>query len=107
MDRLDANEGIGAISLAIAAWIRCVTAEDEQGRRSVIDDPLNHQLANLPSSTTNSASDVVDAVLGLSDIFELRAAGSAVFRDSLIASLDAIVCHGAGGAVRRLELKSS
>ncbi len=107
MDRLDANEGIGAISLAIAAWIRYVTAEDEHGRRNVIDDPLKHQLANLPSSTTNRASDVVDAVLGLSDIFEPRAAGSAVFRNSLVASLDAIVCHGAAGAVRRLGPESS
>ena len=106
MDRLDANEGIDAISLAIAAWIRCVTAEDGRGRRNVIDDPLSHQLASLPSSTTSSAGDVVDAVLGLSDIFEPRAAGSADFRNSLIASLDAIVRHGAGGAVRRLATRS-
>jgi fructuronate reductase len=105
MDRLDANEEIDAISLAIAAWIRCVTAEGERGRRSVIDDPLNDQLAKLPSSTTNKASDVVDAVLRLADIFEPRAAGSAVFRNSLVASLDAIVCHGAGGAVRQLETR--
>ena len=71
----------------------------------MIDDPLNDQLAKLPSSTTNKASDVVDAVLRLADIFEPRAAGSAVFRNSLVASLDAIVCHGAGGAVRQLETR--
>jgi mannitol-1-phosphate/altronate dehydrogenase len=59
-------------------------------------------LASLPPSTTNNASDVVDAVLGLADIFAPRAAGSAVFRNSLVASLDEIARHGASGAVRRL-----
>ena len=99
MDRLDANQGIGAISLAIAAWIRYVSSEDEHGRRRDIDDPLIDQLAMLPSSTTNSAGDVVDAVLGLTDVFESRAARSTVFRNSLVASLESIVRKGMRGAI--------
>ena len=85
----------------IAAWIRYVSGEDEHGRRRVTDDPLSYQLADLPSSTTSSASDVVDAALSLSDIFESRAASSSVFRNSLVVSLDAIVSHGASGALKR------
>lgn len=99
MDRLDANRGIGAISLAIAAWIRYVSGEDEHGRRRVPDDPLKDQLAGLPSSTTNSASDVVDAVLGLADVFETRVARSAVFRNGLVMSLESIVRFGVRGAI--------
>lgn len=101
-DRLDANESIDTIALAVAAWIRYVTIEDEHGRRNVIDDPLSDKLANLPSSTQHTASDVVDAVLGVAEVFAPRVAGSAVFRNGLVTSLDAIVRHGAGGAVRRL-----
>ena len=105
MERLGANKGIGAISLAIAAWIRYVSGEGEHGLRRTLDDPLSGQLANLPSSTTNSASDVVDAVLELTDIFEPRAAGSAVFRNSLVASPESIVGHGVRVAIAGFELQ--
>ena len=102
MDRLDAGQPIPAISLVIAAWIRYVSSEDENGRRRVLDDPLANQLGKLPSSNSNTASEVVDAALGLADIFTSKAAGSAVFRNSLVASLDEILRHGVGAAVRRL-----
>ncbi len=100
MDRMDAGQSISAISLVIAAWIRYVSSEDESGKRRELDDPLNDKLARLPSSSAHSASDVVDAVLNLSDIFESRAARSAVFRNSLVVSLNSIVRYGIAGAIR-------
>jgi len=106
IDRMDAGQSVSAISLAIAAWIRYVSGEDEHGLRRVLDDPMGYQLANLPSSTTNSASDVVDAALGLADIFEPRAASSSVFRNSLVASLESIVHNGVLGAIGDYELRA-
>ena len=100
MDRMDAGQSISAISLVIAAWIRYVSSEDENGKRCDTDDPLSKQLADLPSSSAHSAGDVVDAVLNLSDIFESRAARSAVFRNSLVMSLNSIVSYGIAGAIR-------
>jgi len=106
IDRMDAGQSVSAISLAIAAWIRYVTGEDEDRRRRVLDDPLSIQLADLPSSTTSSASDVVDAALSLADVFEPRAASSSVFRNSLVASLESIVRYGVRGAIGNYELKA-
>ena len=100
MDRMDAGQSISAISLVIAAWIRFVSSEDEQGKRRELDDPLADKLARLPSSSTHSADDVVDAVLNLSDIFEARTARSAFFRNSLVVSLDSIVRYGIARAIR-------
>ncbi len=104
IDRIDAGQPVGAISLVIAAWIRYVSEEDQHGRRRVLDDPLAYHLANLPSSTTSNASDVVDAALALADIFESRPASSSVFRNSLVASLESIVRYGVRGAVGKYEL---
>ena len=101
MERLDGNEGIAAISLAIAAWIRYVTVEDKRGRRNDIDDPLKNELLKLPSSGSNDAADVVNAVLDLSAMFEPRAAASAALKNSLIEALDAIVQRGARGAIKQ------
>ena len=81
-------------------------AEDEYGRRRDIDDPLIDQLAMLPSSTTNGAGDVVDAVLGLTDVFEPRAARSTVFRNSLVASLESIVRNGMRGAIGNHDFRT-
>jgi len=99
MERLDAGQSIHAISLAIAAWIRYVSSEDEHGKRREIDDPFSAQLASVPSSTTHRASHVVEAVLKLSDIFEPRAAASASLRNSLVASLESIIRNGIADAV--------
>ena len=103
VDRLEAGRSIGAISLAIAAWIRYVSREDEHGRRLEIDDPLLDQLAALPSSTSNSAGDVVNAALGISGVFEPIATGSAIFRNSLVAALESIVRHGVRGAIETYD----
>ena len=105
IDRMDVGQSISDISFLIAAWIRYVSGEDEHGRRRVLDDPLGYQLANLPSSTTNNANDVVDAALCLADIFESRAASSSVFRNSLVALLESIVRYGVLGAIGNYELR--
>ncbi len=89
-----------------AEMMNTVGGDDEHGRRRVLDDPLGYQLANLPSSTTSSASDVVDAALALADIFESRAASSSVFRNSLVASLESIVRNGVLGAIGNYELRA-
>ena len=70
------------------------------------DDLLIDQLAMLPSSTTNSAGDVVDVILGLTDVFESRAARSTVFRDSLVASLESIVRNDMPGAIGNHDFRT-
>ncbi len=103
IDRMDVGQSVSDISFVIAAWIHYVSGEDEHGRRRVLDDPLGYQLANLPSANPNTASDVVDAALGLTDIFESRATDSSVFRNSLVVSLESIVRYGVRGAIEKSE----
>jgi len=65
-----AGEGnIELLCLALAAWIRYVSGEDEQGNPIDVQDPLAEKLKALCDAHKNDAKGQVQAVLGLREIF--------------------------------------
>lgn len=99
LERLASGRPVGHLALAIAAWIRFVTSEDSTGQRRQIDDPLACELTKLPSSSSHGAGAVVDAALGLSQVFGAECSSNAAFREGIVVALESIVRFGAAGAL--------
>ncbi|WP_157220713.1 mannitol dehydrogenase family protein [Flavisphingomonas formosensis] len=99
--RRAAGQGVGALSLAVAGWIRWQAGRDDQGRAHMIDDPLGPSIAALLAPATNAA-ERVEAIVG-SDLVVPRALrDDAVFRDALRRWLDLLETEGARAALRCL-----
>ena len=99
-ERMAAGGSIDAISFAVALWLRFVSGNDCTGNRREVDDPLQAQLLQLPSSETYSAEQVAAGALELVDVFGSTLGASSRFRSSLADALQAIQREGAEGAMK-------
>jgi fructuronate reductase len=83
-------------ALVVAAWMRFVQGVADDGRELPLDDPLageiRTRLAAVPSSA--SPAGVVDALLGLSTVFDPAMAADEVVRSLLVEWLTALTKHG-------------
>ncbi len=88
--------------LAVAAWVRYVSAEtDEQGTPIVVDDPLGGLLrARLAGA--RDAESVVDRVLGLEQVFSEQLRDDAMVRARLADYVEALAGKGALATLREL-----
>jgi len=68
-DRLRRGMPIDAHALAVAGWMRYVTACDEQGRAIDVRDPMAVELAALAKQTGPMAERLAPALLGVSSVF--------------------------------------
>jgi fructuronate reductase len=88
--------------LAVAAWMRYVSAgEDEKGRPLALEDPLAPRIRGLVGSALEP-SVVVDRLLGLREVFGDDLPDHTPFREALGAALGDLVRHGVRGALRGL-----
>jgi len=96
--RLAAGQGIEALSLAVAGWIRWQAGRDDAGQTFTIDDPLaaviSQRLAEAVDAETR-----VDAVLGLEAVVPPALRNHALFRASLIRWLTFLETQGALAAL--------
>jgi fructuronate reductase len=68
-DRLRLGLSIGTHALAVAGWMRYVTAKDEQGRVIDVRDPLARELADIAERAGPSAERLAPALLEVHSIF--------------------------------------
>jgi len=64
-ENLSAGRGIDMLALAVAGWMRYVSATDEQGRTIDVRDPLAKQLAAIADSTGPVAERLAPALLNV------------------------------------------
>lgn len=100
-ERLAADQGIEAMALGVAAWMRWQEGVTEQGETVVVDDPLASRTAELiEASETDEAQ--VRALLGLSAVFPMSLAEVPRFVEAVTAAFLALREHGAVEAARRV-----
>ena len=100
-ERLAADQGIEAMALGVAAWMRWQEGVTEQGESVVVDDPLASRTAELiKASETDEAQ--VRALLGLTAVFPASLAEEPRFVEAVTAAFLALREHGALEAARRL-----
>jgi fructuronate reductase len=96
-DRLAAGASIDALALAVAAWMRYVGGEGENGARFVVDDPLAARLA-AASDSAEEVAGKVGALLAIREVFPEALAAHPVWRKALIGAYGMLMTHGARGA---------
>lgn len=99
--RPEAGQGIDALSLAVAAWIRWQAGRDDVGRTHSVDDPLAEPIAACLANST-SAAERVEAILGFDPVVPLALRADAIFRAALVRWLDLLETQGARAALHKL-----
>ncbi len=99
-DNLDQNRPCAGLMLAVAAWMKYASGQDEAGHPIDVRDPLADRTRGLWDGNA-SAEARVDAYLDLGDVFG-ELANRAEFRQALITACDLLETHGARGAVERI-----
>jgi fructuronate reductase len=100
--RLAAGQGIDALSLAVAAWIRWQAGVDDLGAPHEVDDPLAAQLAARLEGTQDAAARVA-AILGLEAIVPAALSKHPVLVEALTGWLTILENDGARGALTRFR----
>jgi fructuronate reductase len=93
--RLDRGEGIEALALAVAAWLRWQSGRTDIGEVFEVDDPLADETGRI----AGSAADQVRAALALRSIFPPELAANDEFRETLTRILARLIEVGAQAAV--------
>ena len=101
-DRLARGQGIAALALAVAAWIRWLAGRDDRGAIHAIDDPLAGPIAQrlAPAST---AAGRVDAILGFAAVVPPGPGDDSGLRDTLVRWLTILEQQGALAALAALR----
>ncbi|WP_118183430.1 mannitol dehydrogenase family protein [Paraburkholderia phosphatilytica] len=98
--RLDANQPFARLALAIAAWMRFLRGVADNGERFEISDPMAARLTSLAASAGTSHDALMQALLGVHEIFPAELAGNARFQIALRDTL-AELERGAKHAITR------
>lgn len=96
--RLKAGQGIDALSLAVAGWIRWQAGRDDRGQTFAVDDPLAEMIGARLAGLGDAAARV-DAVLGIEAVVPPGLRDSAVLRVALIRWLTILETQGALAAL--------
>src|SRR6185369_10841059 len=97
-DRLAKGLPIDTHALAVAGWMRYVTATDEQGRSIDVRDPLATQLAAIAATTGPVAERLAPALLNVSAVFG-DLANDPRMQSAVTNALARLYAHGARQAV--------
>ena len=98
-DRLGLGLSINTHALAVAGWMRYVTATDEQGRAIDVRDPIAAELAGIAEATGPVAQRLAPALLEVSSVFGALGADPRV-RTAVTAALARLYELGARRAVQ-------
>ncbi|MGX4802628.1 mannitol dehydrogenase family protein [Bradyrhizobium guangdongense] len=100
-DRLARNLPIATHALAVAGWMRYVSAIDERGRAIDVRDPLAAELASLAREAGPVAERLAPALLGVAKVFGPLGAEPRL-REAVTAALGRLYKEGARRAVETL-----
>lgn len=97
-DRIAAGESYGRLALGVAAWMRYARGIDERGNPIDVRDPLAGRIAAMTRPLT-TAAEIVDAYLGLSEVFGDDLAADKDFQETVTEALAHLMQNGAAAAV--------
>ncbi|HEX9209373.1 MAG TPA: mannitol dehydrogenase family protein, partial [Bradyrhizobium sp.] len=100
-DRLGKNLPIATHALAVAGWMRYVTALDEHGRAIDVRDPLAGELAALAREAGPIAERLAPALLGVTKVFG-QLGTEPRLREAVTTALGRLYTQGARRAVETL-----
>ena len=100
-ERLAAGQGIEAMALGVAAWMRWQSGVTERGEAVVVDDPLAARTAELLAGADSDPARVA-ALLTLSAVFPPSLTSDARFADAVMDAYVSLTTHGAVEAARRV-----
>ena len=100
--RIDAGQGIDALSLAVAAWVRWQAGQDDLGQAYQVDDPLAAAIAAVLAGAASVEARVA-AILAFDAVVPAKLAFSAVLRDALTYWLTLLETQGARAALARFQ----
>ncbi|BAI98704.1 mannitol dehydrogenase [Sphingobium sp. TA15] len=100
--RLAAGQGIEALSLAVAAWMRWQAGRDDLGNAHGVDDPLAGAIA-ARLADADTAEERVAAILRLDAVVPPALAANAAFRMALIRWLAILETQGALAALSTFQ----
>lgn len=100
-ERLAAGQGIEALALGVAAWMRWQEGVTESGEAVVVDDPLAARTAELIAASENDEAEV-RALLTLSAVFPAALANDRRFVEAVTGAFLSLREHGAVEAARRV-----
>lgn len=92
--RIDAGQGIDALTLAVAAWVRWQAGQDDLGEAHVVDDPLAAPIAAALDAATTTAERIA-AILAFDAVVPPALGANAQFRDTLTRWLAILETQGA------------
>ncbi|WP_420143106.1 mannitol dehydrogenase family protein [Sphingobium sp.] len=96
--RRAAGQGVDALSLGVAAWIRWQAGVNDHGVSHVVDDPLADRLAQLLATQTDAAGRV-RTILDCEAIVPASLRDDSAFADMLTGHLDSLERKGAMATV--------
>lgn len=88
------------LALCVASWMRFVKGVDEQGEAFLINDPLQHELAQLVSNSAEGEQRIA-ALLSLKEVFGDDLPDNSLFRERVSHYYQLILESGAKEAVRQ------
>jgi len=100
-ERLAAGQGVEALALGVAAWMRWQEGVTESGEAVVVDDPLAVRTAELIAASENDEAEV-RALLTLSAVFPEVLANDRRFVEAVTGAFLSLREHGAVEAARRV-----
>ncbi|MBU1346825.1 MAG: mannitol dehydrogenase family protein [Alphaproteobacteria bacterium] len=99
--RLDRDQPIDALAVAVAAWMRWQDGRDDAGRTFVVDDPLASKAGRLVADAPDPAGRA-RALLSIRAVFPARLAEDARFAEVVVSAHASLDERGAKGAVAAL-----
>ncbi len=106
-ERLAAGAPIPRLTLAVAAWMRYVTAVDEQGHAIDVRDPFAARLKAIADAAGPDATRLASALLSVREIFGADLAADERFVRPVTQALTALYLRGARRAVDEFETWSA
>ena len=100
--RLAQGQGIDALALAVAGWVRWQAGLDDAGRPHTVDDPLAGMIGAALAGASDPAARV-DAVLGIEAVVPEALRGHALLRGKLIDWLTVLEAQGALAALALVQ----
>jgi fructuronate reductase len=100
--RLEAGQGIDALSLAVAAWIRWQAGKDDLGQAHAVDDPLAAPIAAALADAGDARARVT-AILAFEAIVPPALGRNPLFAEALTRWLSLLESQGARNALTSLD----
>jgi fructuronate reductase len=87
------------VALAVAAWMRYVSAIDEYGQPIEVSDPLAARFKAIADANTGNPAEYARAMLAVEEVFGTDLPAMLAFVDAVIEALEALFADGAKATV--------